>query len=385
MQKIIGILVCTLLLVVTVLPVTGTMNKKIIVDDFNPDKTSFQVVVKFTGSDFVDDGLTEFYNDLDSEDVILARSLVASTDWFYIVPPGHWIDFFEDGNVGGSASFDHFDASILLSPTTQTWTVTEVYKIKYGSDPNASWDNFGSYVKVGDKLKTCRYWWFEDSVNSYMKFTKADGSKWKIGPDGRIFVTAPHHIPNDPIFLNINGFFNFADCNYGVVETVNHTCEVEGDTIVKPDYQPGYQGSYGEAFIPQRYDGPHPPHKPSTPSGPPSGSPGTSYTYSSYAIDPNGDGIFYLFDWDDSTTSEWFGPFPSGETVSESHAWSEKGTYAVKVKAKDTTGLESEWSDPLPIEMPRNKPFNYNFNLLDWLFEQFPNAFPLLRYILGLQ
>ena len=34
---------------------------------------------------------------------------------------------------------------------------------------------------------------------------------------------------------------------------------------------------------------------------------------------------------------------------------------------------------------PRNKAFNFNFNLLNWLFERFPNMFPILRYLLESQ
>ena len=32
---------------------------------------------------------------------------------------------------------------------------------------------------------------------------------------------------------------------------------------------------------------------------------------------------------------------------------------------------------------PKNKPFFYNFPLLSWIFERYPNAFPILRHILG--
>jgi len=39
---------------------------------------------------------------------------------------------------------------------------------------------------------------------------------------------------------------------------------------------------------------------------------------------------------------------------------------------------------PVTLTTPKNKPFNFNLNLLGWLFERFPNAFPILRYILGL-
>jgi len=35
------------------------------------------------------------------------------------------------------------------------------------------------------------------------------------------------------------------------------------------------------------------------------------------------------------------------------------------------------------LTTPKNKPFNYNQNLLNWLFDRFPNAFPILRYLLG--
>ena len=36
------------------------------------------------------------------------------------------------------------------------------------------------------------------------------------------------------------------------------------------------------------------------------------------------------------------------------------------------------------LSTPKNKPFNFNFNLLSWLFERFPNVFPILRHLLEL-
>jgi len=36
------------------------------------------------------------------------------------------------------------------------------------------------------------------------------------------------------------------------------------------------------------------------------------------------------------------------------------------------------------LATPKNKPFNFNFPLLSWLFERFPNAFPILRQLLEL-
>ena len=126
------------------------------------------------------------------------------------------------------------------------------------------------------------------------------------------------------------------------------------------------------------------PDKPSTPSGPVSGKIGEEYTYSSNTTDPDGDQIYYLFSWGDGTDSGWLGAFDSGEVCEASHIWEKKGNYEIKTKAKDINGLVSDWSDPLAVSMPFNKAFNFNFNLLEWLFERFPNVFPILRHMLGL-
>ncbi len=105
-----------------------------------------------------------------------------------------------------------------------------------------------------------------------------------------------------------------------------------------------------------------PPNKPAMPSGPTNGRAGVSYTYTSSTTDPNGDKIYYMFDWDDGTTSGWLGPYNSGQSVSASHVWTTQGTYSVKVKAIDdpngdgnlSDGIESVWSDPLPVSMPKS-------------------------------
>jgi len=84
----------------------------------------------------------------------------------------------------------------------------------------------------------------------------------------------------------------------------------------------------------------------------------TSYTYTSSAIDPEGDEIYLMFDWGDGTNSGWIGPYNSGDTVTASHVWSIQGSYAIKAKAKDEHDVESVWSDPLPISMPKSLRFS---------------------------
>jgi hypothetical protein len=125
-----------------------------------------------------------------------------------------------------------------------------------------------------------------------------------------------------------------------------------------------------------------PPNKPNKPSGTASGKINTVYTYTTSTTDPNGDQVYYMWDWGDGTQSNWLGPYNSGVTISTTHKWTVKGSYSIKVKAKDTSGAESPWSDPLPITMPcsYNSPI---LQFLELLFERFPHAFPLLRHLLG--
>ena len=125
-----------------------------------------------------------------------------------------------------------------------------------------------------------------------------------------------------------------------------------------------------------------PPDKPTKPNGPLEGNVGVEYTYSTSSIDPNNENIYYFFDWGDGSDSGWIGPYVSGEIVEATHSWSEQDNYEIKTIAQDINGTKSVWSDPLPIEMPKNKAFNSNFILLEWLFERFPNAFPILRFLL---
>jgi len=126
----------------------------------------------------------------------------------------------------------------------------------------------------------------------------------------------------------------------------------------------------------------NPPTKPTTPQGNREGTIEQNYTYSTSSTDRDGDQISYLFDWGDGTTSGWCGPYNSGVACEAKHIWNIQGNYNIKVKAKDVYGKESNWSDPLSITMP------YLFNnpipqLFEKFFQQFPNAFLILRQLVG--
>ena len=125
------------------------------------------------------------------------------------------------------------------------------------------------------------------------------------------------------------------------------------------------------------------PNKPAKPSGPTNGNVGTSYTYSSTTTDPNGDQVYYWFDWGDTTNSGWVGPYTSGATGNASHTWTSQGSYNIQVKAKDVYDAESVWSDPLSVTMPRNRLLTNSLPLQ--FLQNHPHMFSMLRYILGLQ
>ena len=107
-----------------------------------------------------------------------------------------------------------------------------------------------------------------------------------------------------------------------------------------------------------------PPEKPDPPMGLTDGRINEVYEYTAVTTDPENDDLYYLFDFGDQTDSEWIGPFASGKLCSVNHSWTKKGSYSIRVKAKDSTGLMSEWSDPLSISMPRTHSFYHIFQFI---------------------
>jgi len=109
----------------------------------------------------------------------------------------------------------------------------------------------------------------------------------------------------------------------------------------------------------QQIKTPHPsekPLKPDAPDGPSQWILDVECSFSAVTTDPEGEGIYYLFDWGDGNNSGWLGPYASGQTIQAEHAWSELGDYAVKVKAKDIWGVSSDWSEDLTLTIVEDEP-----------------------------
>ena len=92
--------------------------------------------------------------------------------------------------------------------------------------------------------------------------------------------------------------------------------------------------------------------------------------------------IYYFIKWKESGEGSWYGPYASGEETIIPHSYEKRATYILSAKAKDVCGAESGWGT-LKIYVPRNIIFTNRF--FNYLLERFPNAFPLLGYIVGLQ
>ena len=73
------------------------------------------------------------------------------------------------------------------------------------------------------------------------------------------------------------------------------------------------------------------------------------YNFSANVTDADGDDIFCTWDFGDGNITGWLGPYSPGDTVNATHAWSQKGTFGIKVKLKDAYGHEGDWSDPHSI------------------------------------
>ena len=97
-----------------------------------------------------------------------------------------------------------------------------------------------------------------------------------------------------------------------------------------------------------------PPEKPETPDGKISGKVGDEYYFSTSTMEPDGELVYFMWDWGDGNYSSWLGPYESDQIINVSNIWHYEGEYEIRVKAKDIYDIESEWSDLLPVSMPKS-------------------------------
>jgi len=126
--------------------------------------------------------------------------------------------------------------------------------------------------------------------------------------------------------------------------------------------------------------GNNPPVTPNKPSGNQICKIKTDNVFRTKTFDPEVDSLYYLFEWGDGTNSGWVGPYKSNEECVQNHTWDSTGSFTVKVKAKDEAGLESKWSDFMPVRICKSVgKLNFLNELnLKYLFEKVLSFFQLI-------
>jgi len=210
---------------------------------------------------------------------------------------------------------------------------------------------------------------FVPPVDSYGNYYLEEGSAY--GPEEPIWIYSAED-PIDFYSPRISGVERLSDGNTLICAgDSGYFFEVTFDKDIVWEYTNPYPNQvFNDVFKIRRYQSSYEgleilknaPLKPDTPNGPPEIKKGIRYSYSSCTIDPQGDKVYYLFDWGDKSSSELVGPFNSSEEAISSHIWKKRGNYEIKVKAIDTNNYESEWSDSFYVTVPRNRQdFNFYF------------------------
>ncbi len=124
-------------------------------------------------------------------------------------------------------------------------------------------------------------------------------------------------------------------------------------------------------------------HRPTDPiiDGPLFGGANKPHGFTFVSTDQDNHSIQYEVDWDDDNV-DLSNFYPNGTMVTLNHTWSwdNSGKRIIKARAIDRYGEKSNWSE-FEFDV-RSKVFN--LNLLELLFTRFPNAFVILRFLIGL-
>jgi outer membrane protein assembly factor BamB len=99
-----------------------------------------------------------------------------------------------------------------------------------------------------------------------------------------------------------------------------------------------------------------PPDVPERPIGPSTCFKDTSYTFGVTLTDADGDSVAACFFGFDAADSAWTEPVASGEMATMTRAWPDTGTYQVRARARDKSGLCSDWSEPLTVRVVDRRP-----------------------------
>ncbi len=78
---------------------------------------------------------------------------------------------------------------------------------------------------------------------------------------------------------------------------------------------------------------------------------GIQNNYKAISTDDDSDKLLYQFEFSDGTTTEWLGPFDSGDSCSVNHTWAQNGTYNIKVRTQDPWDVITDWSPLYSVQV----------------------------------
>ncbi len=191
--------------------------------------------------------------------------------------------------------------------------------------------------------------------------------KWKFDVSGKIRGGAPCHSVDGTIYLGTNGGWIYAIYTNGTLRWKKKIgTEVESAPAIDKDGTV-YIGSYlnkwvgGSIYYPygnfHAFGDAVSNDSPTIPmiTGPHSGLANKKILLKFVSVDPDLNPISYYINWGDGN-NESTKDYGSDEKAYVEHKWINGGNYTVKVKAIDSFGSESNWSDPWEITI-NEKPY----------------------------
>jgi outer membrane protein assembly factor BamB len=296
--------------------------------------------------------------------------------YFYAVYPngtlrwrfqtGHYVkgpaSIDEDGIIYIGSYDDHLYA--LYPDGTMKWQT----KINTGPETNPSFSPDGKTIYVGDDM--------------LYALNRDDGSiKWSFDPGSNryIFQSSPTVAADGTIFFGANigsgsGGEFFAVWPDGTLRyrEVIGNYECDSTPTIGPDgtvyigaasYEHSICTGYLYAF--GRGESNHPPDPPSV-SGPSTLRQDVSYDFTFTCSGLEGD-VYYLISWFDGLQPKWIGPVPADEPFIISYEYSDSGSYEIHAKVHGENGVISDWSDPFPVAVPKNKSLEVFEEFFPWI------------------
>ncbi len=204
------------------------------------------------------------------------------------------------------------------------------------------------------------------SSSSYIKNNHFIGNDILYNDEGvNITEKIPHHIYNNVFWCNIfieNSVFNAYDQGSNIwFDVATQVGNYWSDFSLNPGYPLIYIISGGNNSDSCPLVAPFElndmePEKPNTPCGFSTVTIGDAFVFTTSTVDPEDHYLWYLFNWGDGSDSGWLGPYASGAIVTASHIWTAHGVFSLRVTAKDSFGVQSDWSDPLTVTVINRSP-----------------------------